>query len=98
MKKYIYEANKKQWEKPTEPKYVFCPPAQVTVYAENGAEADEKAALQFRDMYQSAGVILGDIRQVAAYDLPVDWNYGYGDARGTGTPEDKAALYADNKR
>lgn len=34
MKKYIFEAAIKQWEKPTEPKYVFCPEGRIGVFAE----------------------------------------------------------------
>ena len=35
MKKYFFEAAKKQWEKPTEPKQYLCATAKVTVIAEN---------------------------------------------------------------
>ena len=98
MKKYMFEAAKKQWEKPTEPKYVFCPTAKVTVLAENEAEARAKAACALKSQYQGSGVLLGEIRQTAAYDLPVDWNYGYGDGRKIGTAEDRAALMKDSVR
>ena len=39
MKKYVFEAAKKQWEKPTEPHSLFVKPAKVTVCAENEEQA-----------------------------------------------------------
>ena len=95
MKKYVFEADKKQWEKPTEPNYVFCPPAQVTVQAESPEEAEALAAAKFREHYLGTGTLLGKQRLVAEYDLAIDWNYGYGEGRGTGTPEERAALQAE---
>ena len=96
MKKYVFEAAKTQWEKPTEPKYVFCKPAGVTVFgAADEAEAAEMAAKKLRCRFQGTGVrFLGDVKLVAVYDVPESWSYG----GGTGTAEDKAALYAANKR
>jgi hypothetical protein len=92
MKKFIFEADKKQWEKPTEPKYVFCPPAKVSVYAETEAEAFALAEKEFKCKYAGTGFLLGTIRLAGSCDMAIDWNYGYGDSKGTGSPEDKAAL------
>ena len=44
MKKYYCEAQKKQLEKPTEPKYVFCTTAKCFVLAENDDDDRVKAA------------------------------------------------------
>lgn len=98
MKKYIYEAARVQWEKPTEPKSRFCAPATVIVYAEDETEAIQMADKQLTDAYLGTGVLLQDLHLVDSCDLPVDWNYGYGDERGTGTPADREALMLDNKR
>ncbi|MBQ8974867.1 MAG: hypothetical protein IJ072_03970 [Oscillospiraceae bacterium] len=98
MKKYIFEADKSQLEKPTEPKYIFCKSAQVTVCAETQDEAASLAAKKLREKYLGSGTVLGSVRLVAEYDLPADWSYGYGDGRGTGSAEDKKALAADCTR
>ena len=95
MKKYIFEATKKQWEKPTEPKQHLCADAKVTVCAENEAEALELAKKKFVCKYLGTGTILGEIRLVDCIELPVDWNYGYGDDRKEGKCDDKCALRAD---
>ena len=92
MKKYYFEAAKKQWEKPTEPKAVFCPPAKVCVLAETEAEALALAKEELRRAYLGTGILLGEVKLAQVFDLAVDWNYGYGDARGAGTSEEKAAL------
>jgi hypothetical protein len=84
MKKYVYEASKKQWEKPTEPKYLFCPPAQVTVYADSEEEALVLAQAKLKAEYAGTGFLLGEAKLVAAHELPVDWSYGYGDERKSG--------------
>lgn len=96
MKKFYCEAPKRQWEKPTEPKYIFCTTAKTIVYAENEAEAVAKAGEKLRQEYYGTGVLLGGVTITKSADLPVDWNYGYGDGRGTGTPEDMAGLTAAN--
>ena len=98
MKKYVYEAARRQWEKPTEPKYRFCAPATVTVCAENETEAIEKADKKLTEEFFGTGVVLQDLRLVQTTELPVDWNYGYGDARGTGSASDREALIRDNTR
>ncbi len=94
MKKYFFEASKKQLEKPTEPKYLFCPAASLTVLAEDEKEALEKARKGFRCRFLATGVYLGEIRMTGSRELDADWNYGYGDGRGCGTAEELAALRA----
>lgn len=89
MKKYYCEAQKKQLEKPTEPKYVFCTTAKCFVLAENDDDARVKAAAEFREMYHGTGAALGEIRITKSVELPVDWSYGEGeDAK----PGDQAAM------
>ena len=92
MKKYIFEAAKKQWEKPTEPKYVFCPEARIPVFAESEAEAEALAAAKLREVYLGTGFLTGALRLAETAETAVDWNYGYGDERGVGTKEEQAAL------
>ena len=84
MRKYIYEADKKQLEKPTEPKYMFCHTAQVTVYAETEAEAKKLAEEKLCKANRGTGIVWSEARLVASYDLPIDWSYGYGDERQSG--------------
>ena len=84
MKKYIYEAAKKQLEKPTEPKYMFCHTVQAIVYADSKAKAKKLAEEKLHEMTAGTGVVIGEAQFVACYDLPVDWSYGYGDERKTG--------------
>ena len=89
MKKYYCEAQKKQLEKPTEPKYVFCTTAKCFVLAENDDDARMKAAAEFHEMYHGTGAVLGEIRITKAVELPVDWSYGENeDAK----PGDQAAM------
>ena len=95
MKKYFFEADKTQLEKPTEPKYVFCAPARITVCAETEAEARALAEEKFRQEFLGTGFLLAELRLADTKDLPVDWSYGYGDGRGSGTAEEQAALRAD---
>lgn len=98
MKKFFFEADKKQWEKPTEPKYVFCAPARVWAVAETEEEARAIALDKLNAKYHGTGTLLDDehLRLTKSVGLPVDWNYGYGEGRGTGTPEDRAALLENN--
>jgi len=98
MKKYFFEADKKQWEKPTEPKYVFCAPARVWVVADSEEEARSLALAELDKKYHGTGTILDDehLRLTKVTDLAEDWNYGYGDGRGTGSADDRAALLTDN--
>lgn len=100
MRKYYFEADKKQWEKQTEPKYMFCMPAKVWAIAETEEEARAIALEKLEAKYHGTGTLLDEprLRLTKSAELPVDWSYGYGDGRSTGTDEDKAALYADNKR
>lgn len=98
MKKYFFEADKKQWEKPTEPKYIFCAPARVWAVAGSEDEARAIALEKLAAKYGGSGTIIddGNLRLTKAVDLAVDWNYGYGDERGAGTADDKAALLRNN--
>lgn len=84
MKKYVYEASKKQLEKPTEPKYIFCHTSQVIVYAETDEEALVLAEAKLRARNHGTGVVLSPAKLVRCDELPVDWSYGYGDERKTG--------------
>ncbi len=84
MKRYYFEADKKQWEKPTEPKYLFCATAKTAVYAEDEEEARVLAAEKLRSQYHGTGTLLGEIRLMDIESLPVDWSYGYGDERKSG--------------
>lgn len=79
MKKYVFEAPRRQLEKPTEPKYVFCTAARTIVLAETEEEARLLAQRDLDKMYRGSGVALGELRCVSAVELPVDWNYGYGE-------------------
>ena len=94
MKKFFFEVDKKQLEKATEPKYVFCAPARVWAKAETEDDARAVALEKLRAEYLGSGTLLGkDLRLTKAVDLAVDWNYGYGDGRLAGTAEEKAALW-----
>lgn len=93
MKKYYFEAQKKQLEKPTEPLYVSCATAKCFVFAEDDAEAARKAAAKLEAEYYGTGIKLGVPHMTDCVELPVDWNYGYGDDRKAGTAADQAALY-----
>lgn len=84
MKKYFFEAAKKQLEKPTEPNYVFCSTAKVIVCAENEAEAKTLATEKLCKKYNGTGVVLGEAKLTACRELPLDWSYGYGDERKSG--------------
>lgn len=84
MKKYFYEAQKKQLEKPTEPLYVYCAKARCVVCAENEAEAEVLAAKKLQEKLCGKGVVLGKLVLTKCTELPVDWSYGYGDDRKSG--------------
>ena len=58
MKKYFFEAAKKQWEKPTEPKQYLCATAKVTVLAENDEQALELAKAKLREKYLGTNFVL----------------------------------------
>ncbi|MCD8088923.1 MAG: hypothetical protein LUE22_10165 [Oscillospiraceae bacterium] len=96
MKKYIYEAAKTQREKPTEPKYVFCAPAQTTVVAASEEEAKALAEKNFRDEFYGSGVLLGEVKLVTVFDLAVDWSYGYDDKRRSGPTDTIGDLVGNN--
>ena len=82
MKKYYCEAQKKQLEKPTEPKYVFCTTA--------------KAAAEVRERYHGTGAVLGEIRITKSVELPVDWSYGEGEDAKPGDQAAMDQLIAHN--
>lgn len=94
MKKYFFEVDKLQLEKPTEPMYMFCAPARAWVVAASEDEARALAAEKLRREYYGSGTLTGkELRLTKAVELAVDWSYGYGDERLTGTAEDRAALW-----
>ena len=96
MKKYFYQAQKKQLEKPTEPLYVYCAPAICWVIAENEDEAAELAAKKLHEKYDGTGVVLGTPVLTKTTDLPIDWSYGYGDARKSGAMTEAETLGLTN--
>ena len=79
MKKYVFECAKKQWEKPTQPKAVFAQNAIINVVAASEEDAKAIACKKLCCEYCGTGVLLGDVKLVKTYDLPVDWSYGYGE-------------------
>lgn len=92
MKKYYFEADRKQWEKPDQPSYMFCATAKTWAVAETEEEARAIALKKLSANYYGSGILLDDLQLTKTADLPTDWNYGYGEGRGTGTPEERAAL------
>ena len=84
MKKYYFEAAKKQLEKPTESNYVYCATAKCWVYAENETEAAKLASEKLHAANDGTGVVLGTPVMTKCAELPVDWSYGYGDERKSG--------------
>lgn len=96
MKKYYCEAQKKQLEKPTEPKYLFCATAKCFVLAESEEEALKKAEAEFQEMYEGTGVALGRIRITKSAALPVDWSYGENQNAVVGDPSAMAELIRHN--
>lgn len=94
MKKYYFEADRKQWEKSSQPKYMFCATAKTWAIAETEEEARAIALKKLSANYYETGILLDDLhlQLTNVADLPTDWNYGYGEGRGTGTPEERAAL------
>ena len=90
MKKFFFEVDKKQLEKPTEPKYLFCAPARVWAVAENEEEARAGALEKLAAKYHGTGTLLGqDLRLTKAVELPVGWCYD-GEAD---SDETRAALW-----
>ena len=96
MKKYFYEAPKKQLEKPTEPYYVCCATAKCWVLAENETEAFELASRKLHAENDGTGVVLGTPVLTKCAELPVDWSYGYGDARRSGDTASIGDLVGNN--
>jgi hypothetical protein len=84
MKKYFFEAAKKQLEKPTEPLYINCAKAKCWVIAEDEAQAAVLASEKLHKQYDGSGTVLGKPSITKVVDLPVDWSYGYGDERKSG--------------
>ncbi len=96
MKKYYFQAQKKQLEKATEPSYVYCAPAKCFVLAESEAEAAALAEAKLREMYHGTGVVLGRAVLTKCAELPVDWSYGYGDGRKSGDTASIGDLVGNN--
>ena len=96
MKKYFFEAQKKQLEKPTEPLYVSCGSAKCHVMAETEEEAYALAEKKLSEQYYATGVVLGRIVLTKAADEPIDWNYGYGDDRREGDAAAMSELISKN--
>ena len=95
MKKYYYEAKKLLLDRPTEPNYLFCAPARTWVIAENEEQALELARKSLVQEYHGSGIALNEPYLTKVVDLPVDWNYGYGDDRHPNPTEDLAVLTAE---
>ena len=76
MKLYLFEATKRQWEKPTEPKQYLCAAAAVTVCAENAEQAKALAEEKLCRQYKGSGTVLGQVRLVGEYGLAVTWDGG----------------------
>ena len=96
MKKYQFEAYRKQLEKPTEPKYIFNTTAKVFVIAQDEAEAKVLAEDKLREEYYGSGIALGEPILSGCWELPVDWSYGYGDDRKSGATETIGDLVGNN--
>ena len=96
MKRYVYEADRKQWEKPTEPKYICCATAKAVVIAETEEEAKALAEKKLHDKYYQTGILLGEARKLREDELPVDWSYGYGDERKSGLTKDLGDLVGNH--
>ena len=96
MKKYYFEAQKKQLEKPTEPSYVYCAPAKCFVLAESEAEAAVLAEKKLGEQYYGSGFVLGKPVLTKCVELPVDWSYGYGDERKSGDTASIGDLVGNN--
>jgi hypothetical protein len=96
LKKYVFEAPRVQWEKPTEPMYIFCRTATVTVCAEDETAAKALAAEKLTKEYAGTGLLLGEAKLVSVHDLPVDWSYGYGSDRKSGNTASLGDLVGNN--
>ena len=88
QRKYLFEAAKTLAERSYPGPYQFVAPAQVLVLASDETEAREKAAAKLKKAWQGTGVQLGELKLVRSDALPVDWSYGYGDDRKTGSVSD----------
>ena len=85
QKKYLFEAEKKLTERSYPGPYLFVAPAQVLVLASGEEEARQKAAEKLQKAWHGTGVELGELKLVRSDALPVDWSYGYGDDRKSGS-------------
>ena len=84
MKKYYYEAQKKQLEKESEPFYICCSKTRCWVIAEDEAEAEKLAYAELRAKNHATGAVFGKLVMTKCVELPVDWSYGYGENRKSG--------------
>ncbi len=84
MKKYFFEAEKIQWEKPNEPKHVCSAAAMTAVIAASEAEAQTLAEAKLEREYYGTGCLLGPVKLTGCAELPADWSYGYGAERRSG--------------
>ena len=96
MKKYFYEADRRQWEKPTEPKYIFNTTAKTWVIAETEEEAKALAQAKLNAAYYGSGCLIGEARLTKTAALPVDWSYGYGDDRKSGATAELGDLVGNH--
>lgn len=96
MKKYFIEADKIQWEKPTEPKHWFAATAKAFVIAENAEQGLRLGTEKLEKEFYGTGTLLKNFRVTGEADLPVDWSYGYGDARKSGRTGDIGDLVGGN--
>ena len=84
-KKYLFEAEKSLTERSYPGPYLFVAPAQVSVLASDEEDARQKAAAKLQKAWHGTGVELGELTLVRSDALPVDWSYGYGDDRKSGS-------------
>ena len=56
------------------------------------------AEAMLREEYYGTGVLLGQVKLSGVTELAVDWNYGYGDDRGSGCAKCQARLRAENTK
>ncbi len=75
MKKYVFEATKKQRKEAADPKYVFCETAKVTAFANSEEEAKALAEAQLGKDYYGSDIIIGEPRLFRVSELPIDWCY-----------------------
>ncbi len=96
MKKYFFEAERHQSEKPTEKHHIFTAAARITVYADTLQQAEALAREQLLRAYFGTGILLGAMHCTGTAEPAVDWSYGYADNRRPGTPEAMEDLIAQS--